>query len=128
MWLSNNVAGTSGCCGKGGFVFVEGATLVATNSVFSNNTAGSNPANNYGGAITLWSSGASVTVTNSCLIGNVDAASPSNAIFNYSGININATNNWWGDAGGPGANGVNRASGAVTTTPFATSPLGLTGC
>ncbi|MGL4647784.1 MAG: hypothetical protein ACRC1H_00140, partial [Caldilineaceae bacterium] len=124
--MENNIAGTSGCCGKGGAIFVAGASATIFNSSLKNNTAGTNPANNYGGALALFSSG-SLTVTQSCLTGNMD---PSNqAIQNFTGSIINATDNWWGDPGGPGANGANTVSANVNTSSFRTAPIpSVTGC
>jgi hypothetical protein len=118
--MENNLAGTSGCCGKGGAIFVVNATAIIFNSSFRNNTAGADPGNNYGGALALFNSG-SLTVTQSCLTGNMD---PSNqAIQNFTGTVINATDNWWGNAGGPGAGGANGVSINVNTTPFRTAPV-----
>ncbi|MFZ3236929.1 MAG: hypothetical protein WA184_16370, partial [Stellaceae bacterium] len=41
---------------------------------------------------------------------------------------VDATQNWWGCAGGPGARGCSTVSGAnVTTTPFLTQPVQAAG-
>lgn len=121
--MENNIAGTSPFTGKGGAIFIDNANATIFNSSLRNNTAGTNPANNYGGAIALFNGG-TVAVTQSCLTGNVDAAAPnSNAIMNFSASTINATDNWWGNAGGPGAGGANTVGGAVTTAPFRTAPV-----
>jgi nitrous oxidase accessory protein NosD len=42
---------------------------------------------------------------------------------------VDATNNWWGSAAGPGTGGANSAEGAATVDPFAIDPVsGVEGC
>jgi hypothetical protein len=81
-----------------------------TNNLFTENGEGF-------GAGTV---GTGVTANNNCFIDNTVG------VKNYGGETIDATNNWWGSAAGPGANGVD---GPVTADPFATEPVaGVAGC
>jgi hypothetical protein len=56
--------------------------------------------------------GGNIGVANDCTLDNASCT----------GVNINATNNYWGCATGPGTSGCTSTSGAgITSTPFLTS-------
>ena len=107
------------CCEKGGAIFSQGG-LTITNSGFYNNAA-----NQMASVIAVWMDGTSLNVTNSCIVGNTLAGNGAGAAIS-SGIGT-VSGNWWGDPGGPGANGANSTFPADAT--FASSPIpGVPGC
>lgn len=71
---------------------------------------------------------ARIVLHNNNIYGNGDAAGGCGVINEGGGV-INATNNYWGKADGPGPNPGDRAYGAcmvrgsIVTTPFATTPF-----
>ena len=66
----------------------------------------------------------SVVFTENCIISNKIAG-----LYNLAAITVDATDNWWGSAGGPGHDGANGVFGPVTADPFATDPVaGVEGC
>jgi predicted outer membrane repeat protein len=81
---------------RGGAIHTQnGGTVIINNTTFTNNTASST----LGGAFHIHNNeGASGTasINNSCLVGNDDVS-----VFNESGPQIDASNNWWGDGSGP---------------------------
>ncbi|HRJ75101.1 MAG TPA: hypothetical protein PLX90_03840 [Anaerolineales bacterium] len=81
---------------RGGAIHTQnGGTITVTNTTFTNNTAVST----LGGAFHIHNNeGASgnANINNSCLVGNDNVS-----VFNESGPQIDASNNWWGDETGP---------------------------
>ena len=62
----------------------------------------------------------SIAVTNSNIVNNATAVN--NTVSN---LTIDATNNWWGDAAGPGSTGPNNVTGSVDTGSPASSSYSL---
>lgn len=116
--FDNHNASGNPCCEKGGAIFSQGVTVTITNSSFLNNSAVQS-----GSAITIWPTATSLSITNSCLLNNTGAG-------NYavdSGVTTTISGNWWGDPGGPGANGVNNSY--PTDSAPASGPIGgVPGC
>jgi hypothetical protein len=48
-------------------------------------------------------------------------------VNNLGAFTVDARDNWWDSAAGPGADGANAVSGAVIYEPFRTAPIGGAG-
>ena len=67
-----------------------------------------------------------VSITNSCIIQNVTIAISAPESGLNSGGTVDATNNWWGSAYGPGGDGPGPGDavlGNVTFAPFLAEPI-----
>jgi len=88
-----------------GIIASSGSGLSVTQATIANN-----------GLDGLWVGASNPTITYDDIYGN-----GSYGVFNYSsGTTINAVNDWWGSASGPGPNDVNAN---VNYVPFLTSPV-----
>ena len=66
----------------------------------------------------------SVVLNENCIVDNETAG-----LVNNAALVVDATNNWWGSAAGPGTGGANGTDGPATTDPFAIDPVsGVEGC
>lgn len=117
MQFDNNSASGNSCCEKGGAIFSEGALTITNTSFLSNSAV------QMASAVAVWPTGTSLSITNSCLLNNTGAS-------NYavdSSVTTTISGNWWGDPGGPGANGVNNS--IPTDSAPASGPIGgVPGC
>ncbi|HYO88892.1 MAG TPA: hypothetical protein VER79_09595, partial [Candidatus Limnocylindrales bacterium] len=115
--FNNNSASGNPCCEKGGAIFSVGVVNI-TGSSFISNTAVQ-----MASAVAAWPTGVSLSITNSCLLNNTGAG-------NYavsSSVTTTISGNWWGDPGGPGANGVNNSL-PTDSAPAAGPISGVPGC
>lgn len=113
----------------GGAIYTEGGTLTVNDSLLLNNGLfyqNTETAIGDGGAIAKRVTGA-VNIHGSCIIGNrASSSSGVNGISNTVNTTINATNNWWGVANGPGGAGGGLGDSIttmVTYQPYLTSPI-----
>ena len=66
----------------------------------------------------------SVVLNENCIVSNESAG-----LVNSAALIVDATDNWWGSAAGPGTGGANGVDGPVTADPFAADPVsGVEGC
>ncbi len=115
--FDQNTAQGDPCCEKGGAIFSVGVVSI-TSSSFINNFA-----NQMASAVAVWPTAVSLSITNSCLVGNTGAGGYAVS----SSVPSTISGNWWGDPGGPGANGVNNSMPADSAP--ASAPLGgVPGC
>lgn len=115
--FDQHVAQGDPCCEKGGVIFSVGAVTI-TSSSFVNNFA-----NQMASVVAAWPTGVSLSITNSCLVGNTGAGGYAVS----SSVPSTISGNWWGDPGGPGANGVNNSF--PTDSAPASGPIpGVPGC
>ncbi len=98
--------------GKGGGI-MNTAALTVVNSVITNNIS---KADDGGGAISIGNNNSVTIVNQSCIAGN---SVPSVYKF-YAAATSDLTNNWWGNAGGPRADGT---LSVPTASPFLTSAI-----
>ncbi len=120
--FSGNSAGSGALGGQGGAINV-GCTLCSpfsiSGAVFSGNTAAPAGASGGQGGALMVGAG-NLTVQYSRIVGNQAAGGGSGIYHGGSGA-VDATHNWWGCSGGPGAIGCDTAAnvaGTLTTSPF----------
>ena len=102
---SSSFSGNNAPNGSGGAIIVESGPLTVTTSSLATNQA----ANSGGG---IYSSGTSVSVAYSRLVGNTATAPNSgNTLFRQSGL-FTANDNWWGIDSGANANDFRESGGA----------------
>lgn len=111
---------------------ITGPGVAGTTGVDVWSDGGAMTANVTGAEISGWDDGivtaGTGTVTTNAS-GNAITANLTAGYDGAAGLTHNATNNWWGNAGGPGAGGANPVVGAVAYTPWLVSGADLTpGC
>ena len=108
---SSSFSGNNAANGSGGAIIVESGPLTVTTSSLSNNHAGSS-----GGGI--YSSGTSVSVAYSRLVGNTaNVPAAGLTFFRQSGL-FTANDNWWGVNTGASANDFRQSGGTVFPTTW----------
>jgi len=94
-----------------GFVSINGSSLANNSSVA------------YGGAIST--NGATMSINLSCVTGNTSPIGGGIVNLDNGATPVNAENNWWGAADGPGGTGPGSGDaiyGNIDFTPFLTAP------
>jgi hypothetical protein len=105
---ANTALGGGSCCRKGGAIFSTGV-LNIDHSGFYNNQAG-----NSSNAVHAWPTGTSLSITNSCFVGNTGAF-----YAVESGVTTTINGNWWGSG---------NTSSPPDSAPAAAPIPGVPGC
>ncbi len=116
--ISGNTAANASGASGGGLAVTGNNTVTINSSTFANNTlSGGSAVSQHGGAIDL--EAGTLNMSFSRIVGN--SAGNGRGLYVVGGGAIaNATNNWWGCNGGPGATGCGdtQGSGAIHTSPY----------
>ncbi|WP_223692683.1 beta strand repeat-containing protein [Leifsonia poae] len=105
----NGAVGSAGNTARGGAIWLESGALGVIGSTFTANTVSGGGT----GAAAIDVAGGSLTAHFNRIAGNVGGA----AVAVTGGATANATQNWWGCSGGPGASGCDNVSG-LTASPY----------
>jgi hypothetical protein len=123
VFTGNSAGSSGGAAGEGGGLLISdanGNSDSVTLSTFVNNTAHDGSATNaipqgQGGGV--WTNGATLTLSDSRLVGNTATDGPS-LWQDTNGGSATATNDWWGLNTGPGSQAGGGSGASVTTSPW----------